>query len=205
MTRPALEPLAPFFRSSLQASLLARLIEHEDDWQSIKDLSQLAPSRQVTSLELDRLVGAGIIEQNKSSRPYLYRFSSEAPLSSALKILVERTVGVEQLLRRKLHEVTGVRAAVIFGSWAKKSVTPDSDIDVLVLGDPNLDIDQIYGVANHVSITAARDINPVVFSVEEARRRVSEGSGFLRDVLNSELVPLIGDISHELRTLESQQ
>jgi predicted nucleotidyltransferase len=51
--------------------------------------------------------------------------------------MLRRTVGVEQQLRTIL-ELPDVLAAVIHGSWASGTHRPDSDIDVLVVGDADL-------------------------------------------------------------------
>ncbi len=80
---------------------------------------------------------AGVIGRDATVRPHRFRAAVEDPLFEPIETMLSRTVGVEAELRG-VCERDGVQAAVIFGSWAGGSRRPDSDIDVLVVGDADL-------------------------------------------------------------------
>jgi predicted nucleotidyltransferase len=198
MARPTASPLAPFFRSALQARILNTLFLHEDQWVPTTELISLGASHQAVRLELDRLLRAGVAERDTSARPHAYRIPSNSPLATPLRELLERTVGVEPLLRTALESVPGVAAAAIHGSWASQQATPQSDIDVIVLVEDEFDLDELREHERAIARTVGREIDSIVFPIQEARDRLRGGSGFLRAVLDRPLIPLVGDVRSAL-------
>ncbi|MGO9956764.1 MAG: nucleotidyltransferase domain-containing protein, partial [Solirubrobacteraceae bacterium] len=97
-----------------------------------------------------------------------------------LATLLQRSVGIEDELRAVLRR-PGVEAALIHGSWAAGSRRPDSDVDVLVVGDASLR--ELRRIVRPIGQAASRTIDITVMSVPEFQRRVEEGSGFARGVL----------------------
>jgi|1186.fasta_scaffold481621_1 predicted nucleotidyltransferase/biotin operon repressor len=192
--RTSAPALAPFFRSDLQARLLAALLLGTRDELSAADLrDRVGGSRSGLNQELQRLLDAGVIERRMVGRAALYRRAESSPLLEPLTMLVERTIGVEPELRRRLGEVSGVGAAAIYGSWAGgESLAPSSDVDVLVIGRP--DRDQLERAARGVEQLAGREISLSVYDPDDWAERVATGSGFATTVLSRPLVPLVGSV-----------
>ncbi|MFO7947883.1 MAG: nucleotidyltransferase domain-containing protein, partial [Armatimonadota bacterium] len=69
-----------------------------------------------------------------------------------------------------------IDVAVIFGSWARGNQQPDSDIDLLMIGD--VPLQEISKALQDVGREPGREINPVVMSPEEFRQRLSDGDHF---------------------------
>ena len=185
--------LAPFFRSELQAALLAVLLLGSDEELSAAELQRRSgASRSGVHKELQRLADAGIVERRTVGRSSLYRRAEDSPLLDPLTALVERTLGVEPELRRRLAEMDGIEAAAIFGSWADGSVGPRSDVDVLVIGTP--DADALERAARAVERLAGREVNLTLYDGRDWRERVARGAGFAATVLDRPLITLIGAI-----------
>src|SRR3954463_7578773 len=111
--------LAPFFRSELQANLLAALLLGLDAEVTAGELQErLGASRSGVHKELQRLIDAGVVQRRNVGRRALYRPAADSPIMEPLTTLVERTFGVELELRRRLADVEGIEAAALFGSWA---------------------------------------------------------------------------------------
>jgi predicted nucleotidyltransferase len=191
--------LAPFFRSDLQARLLAALFFSAADEIRVPELQgRLGASRSGINKELGRLLDAGILERRMVGRSALYRPAEDSPLVEPLRALVERTVGVEPELRRALAAVDGVEAAAIYGSWAAAtSVRPLSDVDVLVIGDA--DSDALERAIREVERLVAREVNLTRYDRDEWLERVREGSGFARTVLDRPRIALVGEIPEDGR------
>jgi predicted nucleotidyltransferase len=85
-----------------------------------------------------------------------------------------------------------VDVAAIFGSWAAGNPDPDSDIDLLIIGRP--DMDAIEGAARDVERLSGREVNVVVYEPEDWLSRVRSGSGFASAVLDRPLIELVGRI-----------
>jgi predicted nucleotidyltransferase len=190
--------LLPLLRSETQARVLEALILHPDRASTV---AQLAGTLGVTDMsvrrELHRMVDAGIIEREPVGRVGLFRASTASPLYEPLRELLERSVGLEALLRDALLDFPGVETAVIYGSWAREEAHAESDVDVLVLGD--VDYGDLVARLSELQERVGREINVVAMRPDELRHRLDQGSGFVRDVIASPVKLLVGDIEPVLR------
>ena len=192
--RSASPSLLPLLRSETQAGLLERLVLRPDDSYTVADLAQaLGVTDQSVRRELHRMVDAGIVEREAVGRQGVYHASTASPLYEPLRELVERSVGVEALLRAVLERTSGVEAAAIFGSWARGRIDAQSDVDLLVIGD----IDYAALVENLVSLQEriGRDVNVTWMRERELRDRWD--SGFVRDIMAAPMRVLVGQIAQD--------
>ncbi len=100
-------------------------------------------------------------------------------------------MGVEAELRRALEAVPGVEAAFIHGSVAKGTeLRPDSDVDVLVLGDvdPHLLRRQIRRVEQRLG----REIDVLAFRADEFASLAEGGNSLVQGVIRGPVTPLYG-------------
>jgi predicted nucleotidyltransferase len=184
----------PIFRSDLQARLLAALLLDASEPLTAQDLlGRLGATSTTLHRELGRLEQAGLIEHDRVGRTRRYRAAVDSPLHEPLRELLQRTLGVEPLLRRALGEVDGVAAAAIFGSWAAGEADESSDIDLLVVGE--MDRDDLLSSVRDVETQAHREIDVTAYRADEFARRRDDGSGFLRTVLRGPLIELVGKVA----------
>jgi predicted nucleotidyltransferase/biotin operon repressor len=184
----------PIFRSELQARLLALLLLDEPSGVTTPQLAaRLNASEASLHRELTRLRDAGILEREPIGRTFVYRPSLSSPIHAPLKELIVRTMGVETQLRDVLAHVGGVEAAAIFGSWAAGRIGASSDIDLLVVGDP--DSDQLLEGVRRVEAIVGREIDVKVYRRDELRQRQADGSPFVEAMLSGPLVPLVGELT----------
>ena len=88
-----------------------------------------------TSWPCWRLESAGLVEwQREGNQVYSVRHRSE--LLASFSHIVRKTIGVPSTVRRSLAGLAGVERAGIFGSYARGTDKPDSDIDLLIIGNP---------------------------------------------------------------------
>jgi predicted nucleotidyltransferase len=194
--RTAGPALLPIFRSDLQARLLTILMLEDGDPLPTPELGRrTGASAASLHRELRRLEDAGLIERDAVGRTKRYRAAQGSPLHEPLRELVTRSLGVEATLRSRLQSLPGVEAAAIFGSWAAGRVGPDSDIDLLVVG--NVDRDGLLALAREVELLAGREVNVTAYRPAEFRRRRRGRVGFLATVLDRPLIPLVGDLPRE--------
>lgn len=185
--------LLPLLRSETQAGILERLLLHPDRAYSVAELARMLD---VTDLsvrrEVYRMVDAGIVSREPVGRQSLFRADTASPLHEPLRQLVERSVGVEPLLRRVVGEIDGVEAAAIFGSWARGRVDAESDVDVLIVGD--IDYGSVMARLFELRERVGREINLVWMKPDEWRER--QHSGFVQEILSSPMVPLAGSLDN---------
>jgi predicted nucleotidyltransferase len=190
-------PLLPIFRSDVQARLLAVLLLGPERGLSGPELQRRLGVPEATfRREAARLVRAGVLEVEQVGRTNLYRAATDSPLYEPLRELLERTLGVEEELRRRLGALPGVEIAAIFGSWAEEAVDATSDIDLLVVGAA--DFETVARETRDVEELAGREIHLFVYAREELERKRAAGHGFVQKMLAGPLKPIVGNVE-ELR------
>ena len=88
--------------------------------------------------------------------------------------------------------------AFVFGSLPKGEATPQSDVDVMIVG--NTTLRDIVKVLSPLQEAIGREINPTVYSVEEFSSKAVQGHHFVNSILKEPKWFLIGD-EHELGKL----
>lgn len=74
--------------------------------------------------------------------------------------LLLKTAGPEPLLRTALADIESIREAFIFGSWADPARRSPADIDVLIIGEP--DVGEVYDAVSAVEAELDRPVNVTV-------------------------------------------
>ncbi|MEZ2347450.1 nucleotidyltransferase domain-containing protein [Terriglobus sp. RCC_193] len=114
------------------------------------------------------------------------RFSQE------LRSLLAKTAGVFSLLGKALAVVAeNVEFAFVYGSFAKGEERPESDIDLMVIGE--ITLDQLLEHLVPVERELKRPINPTVYARAEVRKKLRSNNHFLKAIQNAPLHFLIGD------------
>ena len=182
--------LAPIFRSEGQARLLSVVILSDEEV-SLTELASRANLAYPTAhREVARLLDAGILTQRHAGRTRLIRASTASPLVPPLREILLIATGPAALLAEEFARIDGIEAAFLYGSFAARmrgiEGTAPNDVDVMVIGSP--EPDSVYGACARVEELVHRPVNPTILSPEEAQ----EDSGFLDQVRNSPIVPIIG-------------
>lgn len=156
----------PLYRSPEQERLLGELFVFADEPISLSELA----SRAGTSLggahkEVERLESAGLVRSTTVGRNRLIEANTSSPVYPELRGLLLKTLGPEPLLRTALADVNGIEDAFIYGSWADPAEKAPADIDVLVVGDP--DVGEVYDAASAVEAKVGRPVNVMVRSPTE--------------------------------------
>jgi predicted nucleotidyltransferase len=142
--------------------------------------------------ELDNLVEAGIVsEETETARTY-FKANKACPVFKELRGIVMKTAGLADILTVALKPIRKrIRVAFIFGSTSRQSDRPDSDVDLAIIGDASLRA--VVHVLGPQQAAMGREVNPIIFSEKEFRRRVKTGEHFARELLEGEQWFVVGD------------
>lgn len=140
---------------------------------------------------LEQLLQAGILESRRLGNLRLWSVNGRNPLVPAVRDILRSTAGVAAELRKVLSKTTRIQLAFIFGSYASGKDEPGSDIDLFVVGAPDWTaLSRALGAAGS---TVGREINPVVWSLDELERPTPTQRRFLDRLLRRPRIWLIGD------------
>jgi predicted nucleotidyltransferase len=122
---------------------------------------------------------------------------TEHPLFPEIRSLVEKTAGVEALLRVALN-TPEVLVAFIFGSVATGQAKPGSDLDLFIIGV--LGLRKVTKLLSGMTDRVGRVVNPHVMLPEEFARKFQSKDHFVSNVITSKRLFVMGD-ENELRRL----
>jgi len=178
----------------MQLRLLALLLLQSERRWTLQELANTlgAPASSVHR-ELGRALDGGIVVRDASGRPHRYTAATEDSFYEPLALLLRRSIGVEEELRVALSHRRDVLAAVIHGSWAGGSRRPDSDIDVLVVGDA--DLRDLRRRLRPIGKSVGRTLDLTVLAPDEFRRLVHDRSSVAQRLLEAPTTPLVGDLT----------
>lgn len=149
--------------------------------------------------ELKALQNAGLIEcAFRHGRP-TYQANKLSPIYGELRAIILKTVGLAEPLQQALEPLRKkIVLAFVYGSLAAGSDRASSDIDLMVIGDVTLaECVRVLGPSQDI---LGREVNPAVFPESEFRTKLAGDDYFLRNVMVSSKIFLIGG-EDELRRL----
>ena len=190
--RVASELPLQLFRSELQLRMLGLLLSSgQDAWTAPQLAQTLAANPVAIHRELHRALASGLLVREAIGKTYVYRAATDSPLYEPLRLLLDRTVGVEAELKRALEDVPGLEAAFIHGSFAEKTnLRPTSDVDLLVLG--NVDSHALRRRVREIEGRVGREIDVMAYTPEEFAALAADGNSLVRGIMRGPVTALVG-------------
>lgn len=139
--------------------------------------------------EIRQLVAAGLVTRKTVGTQTLYTANQESPVFREIKNLVNKTVGMHDVLADALDPLRErINLAFVYGSVARSRETEHSDVDLMIIGKVDFDevVDRLVGAEK----TLNREINPTVYSIKEFGKKVR--GNFLKTVLADKKLFVIG-------------
>lgn len=173
--------------------LLALLYSRADEEHLQESLIQLAGlGRGAVQRELEFLAHAGVVKRRVRGRQVYFQANAESPIYAELRGLVVKTSGVADVLRSALARLAGrISVAFIYGSVAKGAERRGSDLDLMVIGGVSFaEVSEALGRAQK---TLGREVNPSVYGARDLAAKLKANNHFLRNVMGSEKIYLIGN------------
>jgi predicted nucleotidyltransferase len=146
------------------------------------------------SRELARLAQQGFLRSEVEGRQLYYSVNRDYPYLKPVFALLQGSVGIQPALAHALSSVPGIESASIFGSFAKNEADSASDIDLLIIGNP--DQTRLATEVRAAEKALRREINYTVLSSKELNRRLRNGDPFVTDIWNGKRIELIDLIDH---------
>jgi predicted nucleotidyltransferase len=190
--------LADLLFGNYRKKVLGMLLLHPDMDYHVRELARLTGTAAGTlHKELARLAAAGLLLRKEQGNQVRYQANQQCPVFPELAGLLRKTTGAAELLAKALAALQPP-LALIFGSVASGTETAASDVDLLVVGD--FGFADVVRAIHRVQAELGREINPVVYSVQELQRRAQAQDPFVLDLLRNPKIYLTGT-EHDLSQL----
>ncbi len=183
--------LDKLFGSRTRARLLGWLFAHSGESYSVRQLASILgddPSN--LSKELAKLEELGILISSRERNLKRFQVNQECAFGPELKGLVQKTTGIMGRLRSALQTAKGIDFAFVYGSFAKGTENAESDIDLLIVGD--IDLDKLDRIFIGLEKAFGRTVNYVLYNKREYETKKAEGNAFLQEVRGRDKIWIIG-------------
>ncbi len=184
--------------------VLALFLTHPGEEYHLREVIRKVGVKQgAVQRELKRLTRVGVLSRREQGKQVFYRANESCPAYPELRGLLLKTLGLADVLRELLKPLrTKIQVAFVYGSLAKGDETPESDVDLMVIGD--VEFGEVVDALALAEERLGREVNPTVYPLGEFREKVQARHHFVISVLRGEKLFAIGD-ADELGRLAGQR
>ena len=180
------------FGSRIRAKILGWLFTHPEESFFVRQIATILREDPTNlSREMSKLENLGILTSKKIGNTKHFQANPHCAFFRELKGLVLKTAGVAGQIKVALERLTGVQFAFIYGSYAKGEEKAHSDVDLMIIGD--VDLNQLDPLASSLEKRLGREVNYLLFSQVEFQAKKRAKDGFLMDVLGEVKIMVIGN------------
>ena len=179
-------------RSELRRKLLTYFYANRSARMYVRQLARaLDVDSTNLSRELSRLEREGFLRSETEGKQRYYSINRQYPWMKAVFSLLQGTVGIVPTLASALHRVRGIDKAWLYGSLAKNEADAASDIDLLIVGEP--DGGDLAAEISRLEKRLNREVNYAVLKPQELKRKLRVHDAFLTDIWQGDRIELIGN------------
>lgn len=185
------------FPNQYRRKVLALLMLNPQRWLHLRELARLTGASPGTlKKELDALTAVGLLKLQKVGNQTQFSANTEHPVFPELSALVRKTTGLRDVLALALAPLASqIEVAFVFGSMAKATEGPQSDVDLLLIG--NATFGQVANAVYDAQLVLARDINPKLMSRVEWSEKKNAQNVFIQELMDKPKIFIVGS-EHEL-------
>lgn len=141
---------------------------------------------------LNALAEEGLAASEYRANARYFRANTKHPLYPEFKKIIAKSAGgIEEGLRKLVDGIKEIKTALLYGSFAKGKEHGESDIDLVLVGQPGIEdklLEKLPGLEKKIQ----REINYKLYSEEEFRRKRKGNDPFLKEILSDRNIILKG-------------
>jgi predicted nucleotidyltransferase len=185
------------FPNQYRRKVLALLMLNPQRWLHLRELARLTGASPGTlKKELDALTSVGLLKLQKVGNQTQFSANTAHPVFPELSALVKKTTGLRDVLALALAPLASqIEVAFVFGSMAKATEGPQSDVDLLLIGDATFG--QVANAVYDAQLVLAREINPKVMNRVEWAEKKNAQNVFVQELMDKPKIFIVGS-EHEL-------
>lgn len=142
-------------------------------------------------LELQELEKVGFVLSHKRGRQRYFSINKDFYIYDELRSIFLKEFGILNEIKETIPGLKKIDFAFIYGSVAENRERSDSDIDLMIIGKP--DLNELNSIIKKTEETYGRTINYVVYSKEELAERKKNKTHFISNVLKGKKIIIKGN------------
>lgn len=175
-----------------QQALLVLFISNPQQEYHLHEMGRILGKKPgVFQKALDSLEKEEILKSRRRGNQRLVSLNQHYPLLKEVQQIIQKTVGIEAMLKNLFAQEPDIRTAFIFGSYAKDKMQSYSDIDLVLVGKKGVD-DKTLGGLDKIEKLVQREINPRFYTDKEYVERKKQKDPFLMGIFNGICITLKG-------------
>lgn len=179
-----------FNKSKIRAKILSLFFLNKNSEFYLSEIARkVETSGGTCQRELNRLIKIGVLEKFKKYNLTFYKLNPSSPYSKELKSLFNKTLGIPEILKESISDFSEILFAFIFGSYAKNTIGPESDIDLFLIGNP--DESSLLKNIRRSEGLIGREVNYSIYSLLEFKKGLKSNS-FIKETVKN-FILLKGD------------
>lgn len=191
--------LAELLSSKIRAEIFRIFFGVRDDELHMREIERRSGFTTGTVQQgLKKLHRLELIKKRRDGNRLYYQANKEHPLYSDIRNIVLKTIGLVDIIQDKLKETRDIKIAFVFGSIARHDEKAQSDVDVMIIG--KIGLRKVTTLLSGISEKIGREVNPHVMTVDEYRRRASQGEHFVSTILREPRIFIVGN-ENELKKM----
>lgn len=177
-------------KSKITQKLLTYFFANSSVSQYVNELARIL---EVDPGNLDRklkeLEGEGLFVSLKQGNLKFFQLNKNYPLLKEIERWYKLKYGLEKKLKESLENLVDLKEAYIFGSYAKGNFGPESDIDILLIGNhSSLSAKRL--IAN-VGYDTKREFNIIDLTQKEFNERKKNKDEFIENIFKNKIIKII--------------
>jgi predicted nucleotidyltransferase len=141
--------------------------------------------------DINELVKKGILLSERQANSRFFKLNPRHHLHGEFKSIFLKTVGAVGKLKERLKGLKEIDLAFVFGSFARNQADQFSDVDLMIIGNP--DEDQLITIISKIESELDREVNYCIFSPLDFKKGLKEREVFLLDILANPKIFIIGE------------
>jgi predicted nucleotidyltransferase len=184
--------LRSLFGSRTRAELIGTFFLNEEKELYVRELQRLTgEDYKSIVLELKNLEQIRLVRSRRQGNLKYYGLNKGFLLYEEFKSMIRKTKGPVPVLRNLLSKATGIEAAFVFGSFAAGTEKGESDIDLMVIGE--IQVERLLLMLREPEESLQREINVSVFEFSEVKERLKKKDPFITEVMRGPKIFLVGN------------
>lgn len=175
-----------------QTLILELFFNHPEKSYYLRELARIIGKEPgVFQRDINKLVENGVLLSEYQANSRFLKLNPNYHLYQELKSIFLKTVGAVGKLKRELAKIKNVEVVLIFGSFAKAKEDHLSDIDLMIIGNPNEDV--LIKKISNLEKSLDREINYNIFSREDFKKGLAEKEVFLEEIMANPKIFIVAD------------